>query len=79
MVLVLSVRASLNSGKSETKVFCVDFSEQNWRTALQQSRVWITEQLSLAIGKAGAADETDDFEVESEADGDSTTSSKRIK
>jgi hypothetical protein len=64
---------------SETQVFCVDHPEQDWRIALEQSRVWITEQLSLVIDKTGTAYETDDLQVENESDDDSATSPKRMK
>lgn len=79
MVLVRSVQVSFSCGNKKNQEFFVDSSTTDWRTALEQSRDWITDQLSTVIGKAGTPVADEELEVEDESDDESATSSKRIK
>lgn len=77
MALVRSVQVSLTSGNTDKQELIIDSASTDWRISLEQSRAWITDQLSTIIGKAGVADEAEELEVES--DDESESSSKRIK
>lgn len=79
MVLVSSVQVSFTSGNTEKQEFFAESSTTDWRVSLEQSRDWITDQLSTVISKAGIPVGDEDLEVEDESDDESATSSKRIK